>query len=111
MFECPDKRESILYDVDLWKSDQGKVFIIFGALYGLKYSDFSCRNHIYEILGNHQRLQSSLADPRSWFKAATDNTRNEDYTYILVYVDYWLIFDKYPQKYMAMLERRYTVKP
>ena len=93
---APTKEKVFLFAIDLWKSDQGKVVIIVGALYGLKYSDFSCRNHLYEILGNHLGLQSYLADPKVWFKAETYKTGNEDYTYILVYVDDLLIFDKYP---------------
>ena len=42
--------------------------------------------------------QSYLADPNVLFKVATDKTGNEYYTYILVYVDDLLIFDKDPRK-------------
>ena len=69
------------------------------------------RNHVSDILGNHLGFQLSLADPNVWFKAETDKTGNEHYTYILVYVDDSFIVDKDPQKYMAMLESKYTVKP
>ena len=69
------------------------------------------RNHLFGILGNHLVLQSSLADPDVWFKVATYKARNEYYTYILVYVDYFIIVEKCPLKYMAMLEIKYTVKP
>ena len=69
------------------------------------------RNHIFEILVNHIELQSSLADPKVWFKVVTDKAGNEYYTYIIVYVDGFINVDKYPQKYMNMLESKCTVKP
>ena len=69
------------------------------------------RKHLSEILGNHLGLQSYLADTGVWLKVATDKTGNEYYTYILVYVDDLLIFEKDPRKYMAILESKYTVKP
>ena len=50
----------------------------------------------FEILGDHLVFQSSLADPYIWLKAATDKARNEYYTYILVYVDDFIIVEKYP---------------
>ena len=70
-----------------------------------------CKNRLYEILGNHLGFKLSLADLNILFKAATDNTGNEYYTYILVYVDDLLIVDKDPRNYMAMLDIKYTVKP
>ena len=99
------------YAGDEWKSDQGKVVFIVRSLYGLKCSALVWRNHLSYILGNHLGFQSSLADPRIWFKAAINKAGNECYTYIIVYVDDLLIFDKDPRNYMAMLESKYMVKP
>ena len=41
---------------------------------------------------------------------ATDKTGNEHYTYIPVYIDDLLIFDKDRQKYTSMLESKYIMK-
>ena len=68
-------------------------------------------NNASKILGNHLSFQSYLANPVVWFNAETYKTRNDYYTYILVYIDDLLIFEKYPQKYMTILESKYTVKP
>ena len=68
------------------------------------------RNHLSDILGNHLGFQSSLTDRDVWFKVESDKTAIENYTYILVNVDDFLIADKDPQKYIAMLESKYTVK-
>ena len=38
IFERSDKRETILYAVNEWKSNQVKVVVIIRVLYGLKYS-------------------------------------------------------------------------
>ena len=108
---APTKEKSFYYAGDEWESDQGKVVIIFRALYGLKYIDLEWRNHLSEILGNQLIFQLSLADPNIWFKVVTYNISNKQYTYILVHVDDLLIFDKDLRKYISMLESKYTVKP
>ena len=88
-----------------------KVVVIVRYLYDLKSSDLALRNHLSEILVNQLRLQSSLSDPYFWFKAATYKSRNEYYSYIIVYVNDFIIVDKDPQNYMAILENKYTVIP
>ena len=105
------KEKVFFYAGDEWKSDQGKVIVVVRVLYGLISSYLAWRNHLSKILGKHVVFQLYLADPGVWFKAATDKAGNEYYTYILVYVDDLLIVDKYRQKFMAMLESKYTVKP
>ena len=106
----PTKEKVFFCAGNEWKFYQGKVVVIVRALYGFKSSALEWRNHLSKIIGNHLVLQSSLADPDYRFKAATDKTGNEYYTYILVYVDNLPIVEKYPLKYMAMLESKYTVK-
>ena len=66
--------------------------------------------HFYEILGNHTRFQSYLADPDVWFKEATDKSSNEYYIYILVYANGFFSIEKDTWNYMAMLEYKYTIK-
>ena len=71
----------------------------------------ACGNYLSDILGNHLGFQSSLSDPKVWFKAATDKSGNEYYTYVLVYVNDFPFVDKDPWNYMSMLESKYMVKP
>ena len=105
------KEKLFFYAGNEWKYDQGKPVIIVRALYGLKYSDLAGINHLSEILGNRLGFQSSLDDPDVWFEVEKDKTGNEYYNSILFYADDFLIVDKYPRKYMAMLESNYPVKP
>ena len=63
------KNKVFSYSGDEWKSHQGKFVVIVRALYGLKSSALVWRNHISDILGNHLRFQSYLADPKVLFKA------------------------------------------
>ena len=67
--------------------DEGKRAIIVRALYGLKGSGASYRNHISNCM-RHLGYEPCKADPDIWMKA---RTRPEDsfkyYSYVLVYVD------------------------
>ena len=105
------KEKLFSYTSDEWKYGQGRVVVTVWALHTLKSSDLVWRNHCSDILGNHLGFQSYLANPNIWFKAETDKSGNEYYTYILVYVDDLLIVDKYPRKYMAILNIKYMMKP
>ena len=92
------------YAGDYWRYDRGEVLIIIRDLYGLNYSALVWRHHLSEILYNHLGLQSSLSDTNVWFKAVTDSTGDEYYTYIMVNVDDLIIVDKDYWKYMSVLE-------
>ena len=67
--------------------DEGKKAIIVRALYGLKGSGASYRNHISNCM-RHLGYKPCKADPDIWMKP---RTRQEDlfeyYSYVLVYVD------------------------
>ena len=69
----------------IW-NDEGKVFILFRALYGLKSSGPLFRPFIAERLDN-TGFKSSIADPNFWMREATNNDGEEYYEYILVYID------------------------
>jgi hypothetical protein len=67
--------------------DQGKKALIVRALYGLKGSGASYRNHISDCM-RHLQYEPCKADPDLWMKPMT---RPEDgfqyYAYVLIYVD------------------------
>ena len=81
------------------------------ALYGLKSSALSQRNHLAEVLGKYMGFTSLLANPDICFKVSTDKDSNQYYKYILVYVDDIIIVDKDSHKFISMLMDKYTVKP
>ena len=67
-------------------NDQGKVFIIIRALYGLKSSGAAFRAFLAERL-DEMGFKSSLIDPDVWLRPAIKPDGEEYYEYVLVYVD------------------------
>ena len=101
------KEKIFFYAGDEWKGSKGRVVIITRALYGLKSSVLIWRNHLADILGNKLKFRSSLSDLDLWYKEMI----SEYYAYILVYVDDILILDKDPERFMQVLNEKYTIKP
>jgi hypothetical protein len=66
--------------------DAGKKAIICRAIYGLKGSGASCRNHISDCM-RHLRYESCRADPDLWMMVRTRDDHFEYYSYVLIYVD------------------------
>ena len=66
--------------------DEGKVFLIVRALYGLKSSGAAFRAFLAERI-NEMGFISSQVDPDVWLRPATKPDGEEYYEYILVYVD------------------------
>ncbi|CAJ1950956.1 unnamed protein product [Cylindrotheca closterium] len=66
--------------------EEGKVFIIRRALYGLKTSSAAFRSHLAEPLED-LGFSSSTADPDVWMRAAVKPDGEEYYEYIHCYVD------------------------
>ncbi|KAG7370183.1 reverse transcriptase RNA-dependent DNA polymerase [Nitzschia inconspicua] len=67
--------------------DEGKKAIIVRALYGLKGSGASYRNHISNCM-RHLGYESCKADPDLWMKPRTRlDDGFEYYSYVLIYVD------------------------
>ncbi|CAJ1941927.1 unnamed protein product, partial [Cylindrotheca closterium] len=66
--------------------EEGKVFIVRRALYGLKGSSAAFRSHLAETL-EELGFWSSTADPDVWMRAAVKPDGEEYYEYILCYVD------------------------
>ena len=66
--------------------EEGKVFLVVKALYGLKSASFSFRSCMAEKL-TAMGFLLSMADPDVWFRAATKADGESYYEYILMYVD------------------------
>ena len=91
--------------------DAGKKAIIVRALYGLKGSGASYRNHIAKCM-RHLGYESCLADPDLWLKA---KTRPEDgfqyYSYVLIYVDDILIISHEAMEDLSNIDYYFKMKP
>ena len=67
-------------------SEQGKVFIVVRALYGLKSAAAAFRAFMASKL-EELGFKSSVANPDVWMRAATKENGEDYYEYILMYVD------------------------
>ena len=65
--------------------DEGKLFIIVMALYGLKSSGSAFREFISEQL-DEMGFRSSISDPNLWIRPVTRPYGKQYYEFILVYV-------------------------
>ena len=66
--------------------EEGQVFIVTRALYGLKSASASFRAFMAEKL-DEMGFKSSIANPDVWLRPAIKSDGEEYYEYILVYVD------------------------
>ena len=67
-------------------AEQGKVFIVVRALYGLKSASAAFRAFMAKKL-DEIGFQSSPADPDVWLRPAVKFNGDEYYEYVLMYVD------------------------
>ena len=67
-------------------NEQGKVFIVVRALYGLKSASAAFRSFMAKRL-DELDFKSSIADPDVWLRPATKADGEEYYEYVMVYVD------------------------
>ena len=67
-------------------AEQGKVFIVVRASYGLKSAAAAFRAFMASKL-EELGFKSSVADPDVWMRAATKDNSEEYYEYMLMYVD------------------------
>ena len=67
-------------------AEQGKVFIVVRALYGLKSASAAFRAFMARKL-DEIGFQSSPADPDIWLRPAVKFNGDEYYEYVLIYVD------------------------
>ena len=90
-------------------SEQGKIFIIRMALYGLKSSGAAFRSLLAETLHDLQ-YKPSLADPDVWMRPALAANGFEYYEYVLCYVDDVLCVSRKPEETMDGIRNRFTLK-
>ena len=83
--------------------DQGKVFIVVRALYGLKSASAAFRAFIDRKL-DEIGFQSSPADPDVWLRPAVKFNGKEYYEWVLMYVDDILAISMDPTAILKSME-------
>jgi hypothetical protein len=89
--------------------EEGKVFIVRRALYGLKSAGASFRAFLadhFESMG----FKPSVADPDVWMRPATKADGEEYYEYLLAYVDDILAISVNPDAIMDQVKARFKLK-
>lgn len=89
--------------------EEGKIFIVSKALYGLKSASASFRAFMAEKLDD-LGFQSSMADPDVWMRPGMKPEGDEYYEYILMYVDDILVVSNEPQPIFKELKQHVTFK-
>jgi hypothetical protein len=89
--------------------EEGKVFIVSRALYGLKSASASFRAHAASMLQD-LGFKSSHGDPDVWLRPAVKSDGEEYYEYVLMYVDDILAISVAPGEIMGNLRTRMTFK-
>ena len=89
--------------------EQGKIFIVRRALYGLKTAPLAFRTFLaqhVEELG----FFASEADPDVWMRPAVTRDGHEYYEYMLCYVDDILCISKNAKEVMQELQKKFKFK-
>jgi len=89
--------------------EEGKIFIVRKALYGLKSASAAFRAYLAEKL-EEIGFRSTTADPDVWLRPAAAADGTEYYSYVLAYVDDILAIDKNPDAIMKQIGERFKFK-
>ena len=85
--------------------DEGKVYLVVRALYGLRSSGAAFCAYLAEILDDIG-FKSSIADPDVWIRQNTLPDGQKYYEYILVYVDDIICISHTPKETMMQIAYR-----
>eukprot|EP00978_Attheya_sp_CCMP212_P034976 scaffold149828_cov60-Attheya_sp.AAC.1 len=89
--------------------EEGTIFLVTRALYGLKSASASFRAFMAEKL-NDMGFKSSYADPDVWLRAATKTDGEEYYEYMLMYVDNILALSIDPRVILVDIQTSFKFK-
>ena len=89
-------------------AEQGKVFIVVTALYGLKSASVAFRSFMAKKL-DEIGFKSSPADPDMWLRPAIKPDGEDYYEYVLMYLDDILAISRDPTEILKSMEGK-TVK-
>jgi Reverse transcriptase (RNA-dependent DNA polymerase) len=106
---APNKEKCWMVAGPEFGHEEGKVFLVVKALYGLKSASFSFRSYMAEKLTDMGFL-SSIADPDVWLRAAIKGDGEEYYEYVLMYVDDILVISIDPRSILEDVQRTFKLK-
>ena len=89
---------------------KGKIAVVVRALYGLRSSGSSFRNHLascMEALG----YTPCKADPDVWMRRSRKADGTEYYQYMLLYVDDCLAISEHPKEAVLQLDKYFKMQP
>ena len=89
--------------------EEGKIFLVVRALYGLKSASFSFRSFAAEKL-DQMGFTSSTADSDVWMRPAVTADGEEYYEYVLMYVDDILSVSIDPRSILEEFQRDFKFK-
>ena len=106
---APNKEKIFVKAGPEFGSNEGKLFIVKRALYGLKSARASFRQY---LAGKNYNLgfKPSAADPDVWMCPATKADGTKYYEYVLLYVDDILAMSEKPEEIMQSLMNDFTFK-
>ena len=90
-------------------SDEGKIFIIVRALYGLKSSGAAFRSLLAETL-HDMGYVPSYADGDVWMRPGIKKNKQTYWEYVLVYVDDVLAISEHPKTTMQSIQSKFKLK-
>ena len=106
---APNKEKCWMIAGPEFGPEEGKMFLVVKALYGLKSASFSFRSHMAEKL-IEMGFTSSLADPDVWYRAAIKGDGQEYYEYVLMYVDDILAISCNAKEILEEVQRTFKLK-
>eukprot|EP00978_Attheya_sp_CCMP212_P000550 scaffold1076_cov32-Attheya_sp.AAC.2 len=89
--------------------EEGTIFLVTWALYGLKSASASFRAFMAEKL-DEMGFKSSYADPDVWLRPATKANGEEYYEYMLMYVDNILALSIDPRAILVDIQNSFKFK-
>jgi len=107
-----ETRERLWFEAGAeWGSKQGCPVIIVRALYGLKSSGAEWKKTFASYIKHTLGYEPCVgADDNVYLKPMKDTNGNEYYSYLIVYVDDVLCFDKDPDRVLRIVNRDYRLK-
>lgn len=106
---APNKEKIFMRAGPEFGSNEGKLYIVERALYGLKSAGASFRSYLAGKI-HDLGFRPSPADPDVWLRAATKADGTKYYEYVLVYVDDILAISEKPEDIMNSLMCDFTFK-
>ena len=95
---------------ELGSEHKGKTAVVFRALYGLRSSEYTFRNHLSSCMEALNYLPCR-ADTDVWMRKSRKSNSTEYYEYMLLYVDDCLAIYETPKEAVLQLDKFFNIQP